>query len=51
MTLMEAGYIDMAKGDFVKGYGRKVAMVNHACDFREAGRSVNHEEATSKLEN
>ena len=35
--MKEAGYIDMVKGGLVKGYGRKVDIVNYTRDFRETG--------------
>ncbi|SRR5258706_3705569 len=40
VTLTEARYIDMAKGDLVKGYGRKVVIVNYARNFREVCQGV-----------
>ena len=40
VTLTEAGYINMAKGGLVKGYGRKVVTVNYARDFREVCQGV-----------
>ena len=40
VTLTEAGYIDLAKGGLVKGYGRKIVTVYQARDFREVCQGV-----------
>jgi hypothetical protein len=40
MTLMEAGYIDTAKGGLVKAYGGKVVIVNCAHNFWEVCQGI-----------